>query len=71
MSTASRTVSLRNRETGEVSTTFDVTGWSWTNFGLMWDGLVRKVNFEHWEAVYDPELGDEQSIKDWLAGGAA
>ena len=67
----SRTVSLRNRETGEVSTTFDVTGWSWTNFDELWDGLVRKVNFEHWEPVYDPELRDEQTVKDWLADGAA
>jgi len=61
-----KTLTLRNRETGEDGHTFNVTGMSEREFDRFWDGLVMKVDFEKWCPVYTPELGDDQTRADWL-----
>ena len=63
----SRTLKIQNRKTGEVATTLDVTGWAASQFDRMWDGLVYKVDFEKWMPVFEPEIGDDQSVADWLS----
>lgn len=63
---ASKVVTIRHRETREVSMELDVTGWSAHNFEKMWDGLVWKVNFEEWEPVFTPGRGEDETTAEWL-----
>lgn len=67
MNQTTRTVALRRRSDDTLGQTFDVTGWSARNFEKLWDGLVRKVNFEEWGPVYSPPRGDDETIEQWLA----
>jgi hypothetical protein len=59
-------LALRRRSDGYVSTVFNVTGFAPREFEKMWDGLVRQVDFETWEPVFEPERRDDQTVEDWL-----
>lgn len=62
-----RRVTLRRRADGREGPTLDVTGWSYRDFGRMWDGLVHKVDFSEWEPVFDPPRGDDETFEEWLS----
>lgn len=63
----SKVIEIRNRATGELAQSLDVTGYSAHNIGRLWDGLVHKINFEIWEPVYLPPRGDDQTLGEWVA----
>lgn len=60
-------MSITHRETGEVSSVINVTGWSEHNFDKLFDGLVRKIDFAKWMPVFEPPRDDDQTVAEWLA----
>ena len=46
-----RTLTIRNRTTGEVATVMDISGMTESELDKVWTGLARKVDFVKWQVV--------------------
>lgn len=61
-----KTITLVRRSDGREGSVFDVTGWDERRLDRLWDGLVMKVDFEEWMAVYSPERTDDETLAEWV-----